>query len=187
MTEAPQAARGAPDDASHGPRAESSSRLPWWALAGVALAGVGVDQACKQIALARLDPARPVSLLGGLVRLELTRNPGAAFSMGEGVTVVFAVAAILALAAVVVFVVPRLTSRLQGVVVAVLMAGIAGNLVDRLVRPPRPFHGYVVDFIGLPHFAIVNVADIFITCAAVLIGVHLVFFAPPRRAEETPS
>ena len=47
--------------------------------------------------------------------------------------------------------------------------GITGNLADRLFREPAPFHGHVIDFIQLPYFAIFNVADIFITGAAVLV------------------
>ena len=49
------------------------------------------------------------------------------------------------------------------------MAGISGNLHDRLFRAPGPLLGHVVDFIQLPHFAIFNVADICITSAAVLV------------------
>ena len=49
------------------------------------------------------------------------------------------------------------------------MAGISGNLHDRLLRAPGPLLGHVVDFIQLPHFAIFNVADICITSAAVLV------------------
>ena len=50
-----------------------------------------------------------------------------------------------------------------------LLAGITGNLADRLFREPGPFRGHVVDFIQLPYFAIFNVADMFITAAAVLV------------------
>jgi len=50
-----------------------------------------------------------------------------------------------------------------------LLAGIVGNLIDRLFREPGPFHGHVIDFLQLPHFAIFNVADMFITAAAVLV------------------
>jgi signal peptidase II len=128
------------------------------------------------VALAHLDPEHPLRFLGGWVRLQLTRNPGAAFSLGEGATAVFAVVAVLALVAIVVFALPRLATRLDGVIMAFLMAGIGGNLVDRLCRPPGFLHGYVIDFIWVSHFAIFNVADVFITCAAIAIGIRLVFF-----------
>ena len=47
-----------------------------------------------------------------------------------------------------------------------LLGGALGNLCDRLTRPPGFGRGYVVDFIAFPHFAVFNVADIAITCAA---------------------
>lgn len=50
--------------------------------AGIGLVGVIADQVTKTLALSHLDPSRPIQLLGGLLTLQLIRNPGAAFSMG---------------------------------------------------------------------------------------------------------
>jgi signal peptidase II len=50
-----------------------------------------------------------------------------------------------------------------------LLAGILGNLADRMFRSPGPFRGHVVDFIALPHWPVFNVADICINVAAALI------------------
>ena len=49
---------------------------------GIAVVGLAIDQATKALALARLDPENPPVLLGGLLTLQLVRNPGAAFSFG---------------------------------------------------------------------------------------------------------
>lgn len=136
---------------------------------GLGVLGFGADLVTKNIALANLDPERPIPLLGGLVNLQLIRNPGAAFSMGENFTVVLAVIAITALAGVLVLVVPRIRHTGWAVAIGFLLAGITGNLADRLFREPGPFRGHVVDFIQVPFFAIFNVADIFITAAAVLV------------------
>jgi signal peptidase II len=159
-------------------------RLPVWLIVVVAVVGVGLDQLCKQLAIIYLNPQQPIEFLGGWLRLELARNPGAAFSMGLRLTPVFAIVAAVVLVGVIVIVLPRLVTRVDGVIVAALMAGIAGNLVDRLVRPPGPLRGYVVDFIWVSHFAIFNVADIFITCAAIAIALRLVFGA---IREQTPA
>ena len=131
--------------------------------------GLVLDQLAKAVAIARLDPARPVALLGDWVTLQLIRNPGAAFSMGEGFTVGFTVVAIAALIAVAVWALPRLRHLGWAVTMGLLLAGIAGNLTDRLFREPAPFQGHVVDFIQVKYFAIFNVADMFITAAAVLV------------------
>lgn len=136
---------------------------------GIAVAGIVLDQVTKTVAIERLDPARPIPLLGGLLNLQLIRNPGAAFSMGEEFTVVLTCVAIVALAGVSGWLLPKVRHLGWAVATGCLLAGIVGNLIDRLFREPGPFRGHVIDFLQLPHFAIFNVADIFITTAAVLV------------------
>ena len=53
-----------------------------------------------------------------------------------------------------------------------LLAGVAGNLTDRLFRAPGPLRGHVIDFLMLPHWPVFNVADMCINVAAVLILVQ---------------
>jgi len=127
--------------------------------------------ATKVLAVARLEPADPVALLGGLLTLRLIRNPGAAFSLGEQFTVVFAALALLVLAYVVGRLVPRLRHPGWAVALGLLCAGVTGNLADRLFRSPGPGRGHVVDFLQLPYWPVFNVADMCITSAAVLIVV----------------
>ncbi len=136
---------------------------------GIAAVGFGLDLLTKTVALQGLDPSRPIPLLGGLVNLQLIRNPGAAFSMGEDFTVVLTGIAITALVGVLVGILPRLGHIGWAVAIGCLLAGITGNLADRLFREPGPFRGHVIDFVQVPQFAIFNVADIFITSAAVLV------------------
>lgn len=146
----------------------SVARLRWLCL-GLGVVGFGLDLLAKHLAIANLDPERPIPLLGGLITLQLIRNPGAAFSMGEGFTVGLTIVAISALVGVLGWVVPRIGHIGWAVAIGFLLAGISGNLFDRLFREPSPFHGHVVDFIQLPYFAIFNVADMFITAAAVMV------------------
>ncbi len=141
----------------------------WLPAALIGVLGLAIDQTAKAVALANLDPQHPIPLLGGLITLQLIGNPGAAFSMGEGFTVVLTCVAIAALVAVIGWGLPRVRHTGWAVTGGLLLAGISGNLWDRLFRPPGPFQGHVVDFIQLPYFAILNVADIFITSAAVLV------------------
>ncbi len=46
------------------------------------------------------------------------------------------------------------------------MAGVLGNLTDRVFRAPGVFRGHVVDFLQLPNWPIFNVADMCINIAA---------------------
>ncbi|MCA1982501.1 signal peptidase II [Nocardioides nematodiphilus] len=134
----------------------------------VALAAYAVDQVTKALAAAHLTPGEPRDLLGSLLRLNLTRNPGAAFSTGTGHTVLFTLLAIVALVVTTWFAL-RSGTRLWSVALGILAAGIAGNLTDRILRAPQGFSGHVVDFLELPHWPIFNVADICINVAALLI------------------
>ena len=141
-----------------------------WALAlGIGVLGYAIDFLTKELALAHLDPQNPPVLLGGLLRLQLIRNPGAAFSMGEDFTVVLTLISMAALVFVVAWVLPRVRHIGWTVGMGLLLAGILGNLTDRLIRPPAPLHGHVIDMFQLPNFAIFNVADMCITFAAVTI------------------
>jgi len=137
----------------------------------VAVGLLAVDWATKQIVLHHLRS--PVHIVGTWLQLQLLSNPGAAFSLGEGFTVFFACLGLVALVVLVFLVAPRVSGRLPNVVVGLLIAGVAGNLGDRLFRYPGPFHGYVIDWIGLRYFAVFNVADMCITAAAVVIIVAL--------------
>jgi len=139
----------------------------------VAAAVYGVDQLTKVLAVAALDPGEPHPLVGDLLRLNLIRNAGAAFSMATGVTWVLTVVAV-----VVVVVVVRSARRLGSVGWAVtlglLLGGALGNLTDRLMRTPGFGRGHVVDFIDYGGLFIGNVADIAIVVAAVAVAVQTV-------------
>lgn len=157
-----------------------SRRLPALLAVGVALLGLGVDQVSKGAVQASLTPGRPVDVVGTFLRFTLTFNPGAAFSLGTSMTLVLSIFAITALLACVFFGLGRIRTMPQAVALGLLMAGISGNLYDRLFRAPGPLLGHVVDFIQLPHFAIFNVADICITTAAGLI-ILLSFHGPNEK------
>jgi signal peptidase II len=135
----------------------------------VALSGITLDVLSKITAVRLLDPQQPVVLLNGLLTLRLIRNPGAAFSLGEQFTFFFAVLAALVVGYVIIRLVPRLGHPAWAVALGLLVAGVTGNLVDRIFRSPGPLRGHVVDFLQLPYWPIFNVADMCITGAAVLI------------------
>jgi len=143
---------------------------------GIIVAGIGLDQITKALAIARLAPGESIPILSDVLTLRLLRNPGAAFSTGTSLTVVFSILALVVLIAVSVWVIPRVRSKLWAVAVGMGMAGVAGNFIDRLVRSPGPFRGHVIDFFSLKHFAVFNVADILLTCAAILIVLNTLVF-----------
>jgi signal peptidase II len=137
-------------------------------LLAVAVAVLATDIITKTIVVATLSARAPVSLLGGLLKLRVTRNPGAAFSIGgPSMTVIFALIAV----GVIIFIL-RTSRRIQSLAWAVtlglLLGGATGNLTDRVLRAPGPFRGFVVDWIQVPHWPVFNVADSCIVCGGVL-------------------
>jgi signal peptidase II len=134
--------------------------------------GLVLDQVTKHLAVEHLADHR-VSLVDGLLHLTLARNAGAAFSTGTSYTAAISVVAIVA-AVVVVVLTLRVRSRWWATALGLLLAGVLGNLGDRLFRPPAPLRGHVVDFLQLPHWPIFNVADICINVAALLILLQVV-------------
>lgn len=139
-------------------------------LVATAVVSFVADQVTKAWALSALTPGDPVQVVGDYIRLNLIRNPGAAFSIGNGATWVLTLIAI----GVLVFIVRtsrRLGSHAWAWALGMLLGGSVGNLLDRLLREPGPGRGHVVDFIDYFGLFIGNVADIAIVGAAVLIAV----------------
>lgn len=66
------------------------------------------------------------------------------------------------------------------IAVSSIIAGAVGNLIDRLL------YGYVVDFLRptFINFAVFNIADIFVTCGAILFIIILLFFN--KKEKEMP-
>ncbi len=171
---APEAAGAAPDPAGAAP--DPASAAPGYFKAGpvvmlvIAAVAVIVDQITKVVAVAALDPGRPVELIGETVRLVLIRNPGAAFSMGTGFTSVLSVVAILVVVGLLWFS-RRVHSRWWAWGLGLVLGGAAGNLVDRLVRDPGVLRGHVVDFMSVGWWPVFNVADSCLVAGVIVIAV----------------
>jgi len=125
-----------------------------------------LDQLSKVWAL-RVLPGNTINLVSDWLALRLSHNPGAALSMGTSITWVFTILAVAVSVGVAVLA-PRLVSRTWAFALGLLVGGALGNLTDRLVRPPGPGRGAVVDFISYGSWFIGNVADIAIVSAMVL-------------------
>ena len=133
---------------------------------------VAFDQVVKSAVRARLELHESMEIVPGFLDLTRVHNYGAAFGLLNAAdfplkTVLLVVIATLALAALAWYglTLPR-EQRLARAGLALIVAGAAGNLIDR-VR-----FGYVVDFVdaywGGWHFWAFNVAD-----AAITVGVSL--------------
>lgn len=139
----------------------------------VALLALALDVVSKLLVVANLEGRPAVTVLPGLLYFDVSRNPGAAFSMATGMTWVFSLVAV-AVAVAIIWLAPRLRSVGWAIGLGLVLAGALGNLTDRIFRAPGPMRGHVVDFISVfkPYgvdFAIFNLADSALTVGAVLI------------------
>jgi signal peptidase II len=144
-------------------------------LLGTAVVFFTLDLVTKIVALAQLEGKEPVRVLGGLVYLQIVRNPGAAFSIATGMTWVLALVAIGVVVAII-WVLPKLRSGGWGIGLGLVLAGALGNLIDRFFRAPGPLRGHVVDFVSLfgpdgQYWPVFNVADSSIVVGGILIVV----------------
>jgi len=134
------------------------------------------DCATKELAETYLGPEQtPHQVAGNVVRLTLAHNSGAAMSLSLGPysRVGFSAAAILALAVLAqLYRATGTSDRRRAVALALLVAGAAGNLGNRLLSPKG-----VTDFIDIGlqswRFWTFNVADAGITVGAVLLALVL--------------
>jgi len=149
-------------------RGLSNPRARFGLVLGVAAFGWALDASTKALAVRELADRAPVEVLGSFLRLNLVRNPGAAFSAGTGLTPWISLFGCVALVVAVVLA-RKVRTPLWGVAMGLLIAGIVGNLTDRFLREPGPLRGHVIDFLELPNWPVFNVADICINLAAVLI------------------
>ncbi|MGW7006348.1 signal peptidase II [Streptomyces sp. NPDC054933] len=137
-------------------------------LFGVAALAYALDLISKTLVVQHLENQPSIQLIGHYLQFEAIRNSGAAFGIGQGMTVVFTLIALI-----VIGVIARLARKLYSapwaVALGLLLGGALGNLTDRIFRSPGVFQGGVVDFIAPAHFAVFNLADSAIVCGGILI------------------
>jgi signal peptidase II len=157
------------DDASTPDRRRAApERRPRWSLLAAVAAGVlALDQLSKWWVVENLSDGRIIDIVGSL-RLRLTYNFGAAFSLSQGRG---ALISLLAVAVVIVLVVSgrQATRPLAAIALGMVLGGAIGNLSDRAFRDGEGFlGGGVVDFVDLQWWPVFNVADSGVVCGALL-------------------
>ena len=152
----------------------------FWKLAYLAITGgvFLIDQTTKAWAVRRLRFGDDIPVIQGFLNFAYAHNTGVAFSMlddqGNAGRWGLSIVALVAAALVVYFFwrTPRTDDRILGAL-ALLLAGIAGNVTDRVRL------GYVIDFIdvqfGSWHYPTFNVADMAICVGAGLLILDMFF------------
>jgi signal peptidase II len=134
-----------------------------------------LDQWTKQLVLRYVDPnGYPQRVIPDFFDIVNVTNTGAAFGSFKGNNTFFILLSCFALLVVVVLLVRRrVTDVWRDISLALLLAGILGNLTDRLL------HGHVIDFLlfnlHVPHadpWPAFNVADSCICIAVICFIIH---------------
>ena len=130
-----------------------------------------LDQFTKWLAVLFLQGQASAVIIPGALQLTYLENTGAAFGILKDHRWVFLVLSTLAIIGVMVYMwLCKPKSRLLCLALSMIVGGGVGNMIDRVIL------GYVVDFVDfcLIHFAIFNVADIFVCVGAGLLALYVI-------------
>jgi signal peptidase II len=143
---------------------------------GVAISVVLADAFTKIMAVDRLMPSRlPREVLGETLRLTLVFNSGAAFGLHLGPNSRWIFMALIVGALALLWELYRTTSegdRIRVLALALVCGGALGNLVDR-VKSGRGVVDFIDVGIGAMRWPTFNVADMAVSCGAVLLAIVL--------------
>ena len=134
----------------------------------IGFAVVICDQITKFLAVNYLENQSSLKVLGSFLQLSFARNPGAAFSLATGSTLILTVLAFAVAIGILVYA-NKVRNHFWALALGGIFGGALGNAIDRLLRSPRGFRGEVVDFIQFPNYPLFNLADSAITLSAGLI------------------
>ena len=154
-----------------------SAQLIFWPLVVI---GIALDLWSKRAVFDWLEHRGSVSIIDGFLRLVMAVNNGAAFGLFAGHPYWLIVVSVVALIVIfALFIFSGTNQRLVHVALGLFVAGICGNLYDRIFND-----GLVRDFIDVTiwpgrHWPAFNVADSML-CIAVGLGVISCFQVPKR-------
>lgn len=143
---------------------------------------VALDQLVKYLVRTGIPLGGQVDFLPHVLGLTHIHNTGAAFSMLSGarwffvvLTTVFVVFALWVLYA------KKITHPMGRWTLVLIVAGALGNLIDRAL------FGYVVDMFEVlfMHFAVFNVADIFVVVGGILFCIYYGFLHDRWKANSS--
>ena len=136
---------------------------------------VAFDQFTKYLAVENLQDKPAYKIIEGVLELNFLKNSGAAFGLLQNQKVFFILVAVLILF-IIAYVLFRMPDdkkyNIMHVLLVMIAAGAAGNMIDRIRQD------YVVDFIYfvIINFPIFNVADIYVTCSTFLFIILFLFY-----------
>lgn len=142
------------------------------------LSALVLDQLTKQIVASTLAVGESISILPGLW-IAHVHNTGSVWGFFQDTNGMFIWIAVF-IFGLLLYLHDRFKTNLEKLSYALIMAGLWGNLLDRV------FRGFVLDFIAVGWWPVFNVADSAITAAIVLLLIEQIR-ATPQNSSRSES
>lgn len=139
----------------------------------ISLLFVVIDQIVKILVISKLALQQSITIINNFFNITYVRNTGAAWSILSGNVLLLIMISVLALVAIYYYLIKdKELNKIDIVSYSMLIGGIIGNLIDRIVN------GYVIDYLDFKifnyNFPIFNVADTLIVISIIIIGISLI-------------
>lgn len=131
-----------------------------------------IDQVIKFILLNTMNFYDTITIVDNFFNIKLVKNTGAAFSFLESNNTVLIIITLLILSIIIYLIVKDKFNHYEKIVISIIMGGIIGNLIDRII------YGGVIDYLSFKLFnsymPIFNFADIVIVLGTILLGYFII-------------
>lgn len=124
-----------------------------------------LDQLIKYLITQNMYIGEEITIIKNFLNISYITNDGAAFNILSGNTILLIILAIF----VIIYIIKnkKKQEKQEKIMYEILIAGILGNLIDRIMR------GSVVDYIAFKIFnidmAVFNLADTYIVCSCIIL------------------
>lgn len=139
----------------------------------ISLLLVVIDQIVKILVINKMALQQSIIVINNFFNITYVRNTGAAWSILSGNVLLLIMISVLALVTIYYYLIKdKDLNKIDIVSYSMLIGGIIGNLIDRIV------HGYVIDYLDFKifnyNFPIFNIADTLIVISIIIIGISLI-------------
>lgn len=139
----------------------------------ISLLLVVIDQIVKILVINKMALQQSIIVINNFFNITYVKNTGAAWSILSGNVLLLIMISVLALVTIYYYLIKdKDLNKIDIVSYSMLIGGIIGNLIDRIV------HGYVIDYLDFKifnyNFPIFNIADTLIVISIIIIGISLI-------------
>lgn len=139
----------------------------------ISLLLIVIDQIIKILVINKMALQQSIIVINNFFNITYVRNTGAAWSILSGNVLLLIMISVLALVTIYYYLIKdKDLNKIDIVSYSMLIGGIIGNLIDRIV------HGYVIDYLDFKifnyNFPIFNIADTLIVISIIIIGISLI-------------